>query len=34
MQVVAGKLAVDQLDATQLNDTVTALCREACGFGV
>jgi hypothetical protein len=34
MQIVAGELAVDQLNTAQLNDAVAAFSREACGFGV
>jgi hypothetical protein len=34
MQVVASELTVNQLDTSQLNDTISALCREAGGFGV
>jgi hypothetical protein len=34
MQVVASELAVDQLNATQLDNAVATLSREARGFGV
>jgi hypothetical protein len=34
MQVVARELAVQQLNTTNFNDTVTAFSREAGGFGV
>jgi hypothetical protein len=34
MQVVAGELAIDQLDAAQLNDAVAAFSGKTCGFGV
>jgi hypothetical protein len=34
MQVVAGELAIDQLDAAKLNDAVAAFSGEAGGFGI
>src|SRR5690606_4668482 len=34
MQVVAGELAVEQLDATDLDDAVAVVGREARGFRV
>jgi hypothetical protein len=34
MEVVASELSVDQLNATQLDDAIATLRREASGFGV
>jgi len=34
MQVVASQLAVNELDAAQLNDAVSAFSRKTGGFGV
>jgi hypothetical protein len=34
MQIVASEFTVNQFDATQLNDAVSAFSRKTCGFGV